>query len=55
MVVDDLNIMGVAVAPAKADPPLVIDSDAVLSFSIAQQALQPIAGRSPEVSKLPDV
>jgi hypothetical protein len=26
MVVDDLNVMGVAVAPAKADPPLVIDS-----------------------------
>jgi hypothetical protein len=26
MVVDDLNVMGVAVAPAKADPPLVIAS-----------------------------
>jgi hypothetical protein len=34
MIVDDLDIVGVAVAPAEADAPPVIDSDAVLPFAI---------------------
>jgi hypothetical protein len=28
MVIGDLNIMGIAVNPAKADPPLIVDPDA---------------------------
>jgi hypothetical protein len=31
MVIDDLDAVGVAVAPHEADPPLVVDPDAVLT------------------------
>lgn len=43
MVIDDLDVIGVAVAPHKADSPLVIDPDAVLTLSVAVQGLQPVA------------
>jgi hypothetical protein len=51
MIVYDLDIVGISVAPTKADPPLVIDPNAVLSLSITGQPLQPIAGRSAQVIK----
>jgi hypothetical protein len=46
VIVDNLDFMRVTIAPAQADPPLVVDADAVLSFSVAGQALQTIARRS---------
>lgn len=36
--------MSVANPPRKANPPLVIDANAVLTLSICLQSLQPIAG-----------
>jgi hypothetical protein len=45
VIVDDLHVVGVAVSPAKADPPSIIDANAVLPCSISSQALQPVAGR----------
>lgn len=42
MVINDLDITGMAAAPDKAHAPLVIDPDRVLSPSIALQSLQPI-------------
>ena len=49
MIVDDFDLKGVSVAPAEADPPLVVDPDAVLPFALARQAFQPIAWRGREI------
>src|SRR5580704_11672266 len=51
MIVDDLNFVSVALAPNKTKPPLVVDSDAVLSFSIAMQRFQTISRRRHQVSQ----
>jgi hypothetical protein len=42
MVIDDLHVKRIAVAPRKADTPLVVDSDAVLTGSISLKFLQSI-------------
>ena len=49
MVVDDLDIPGFVVAPCKTDAPLVVDTNAMLSLSIALQRLQAIAGRYTQI------
>ena len=36
-------------APGEADPPLVVDADAVLAGAVAAQLLQPVAWRHPQV------
>jgi hypothetical protein len=51
VVVHDLDVVGVVVNPAKADAPLVIDADAVLSRAVSGQFLEAIGGRCPEVDK----
>jgi hypothetical protein len=37
------------IRPAEADPPLIVDAYAVLSFPIAFQRFQPVPGRNPEM------
>lgn len=49
MIIDDLNIEGVAVFPAKTDPPLIIDANAMLAGPIAFELLQPVARWNPEI------
>jgi len=39
MVIDDLDLVGVAILPAEADAPLVVHADAVLTRSVALQFL----------------
>ena len=51
MIVDDLDVVGIAVTPTKANPPLVVDPDAVLSFAVASQGLQSIAGRCLQIAE----
>jgi hypothetical protein len=43
MVINYLDLVGVAVAPLKADSPLIVDADAVLASAVACQFFQPIA------------
>jgi len=43
MVIGDLDIVGVAVFPKEAYPPLIVDPDAPLACSVAGKLLQPIA------------
>jgi len=43
MVVCDFDFVGMAFLPLKTDPVLLVNSDAVLSFSIPREALQPVA------------
>lgn len=52
MVVNDLDLPGVASAPDKTDTPLVVYTQAIPSSSIAPQCLQSIAGRYPQIIKL---
>src|SRR6476659_8538216 len=49
VVVDEFDIGGTARAPGEADSPLVVDADAVLAGAFADQFLQAVARRHPEV------
>jgi hypothetical protein len=45
VVIDDLHVERVAVPPDEAEPPLVVDADAVLASAIAAERFEPVAGR----------
>jgi len=47
MVVYDFHIMGIAAFPAKTNPPLAIDPDAVSAFSVALEPFQSVGRRHP--------
>ena len=49
MVIDDLDFVGVSVAPDKADTPLVVDADAVRSRPMAFESFEPVARWHPQV------
>jgi hypothetical protein len=51
MVINDLNIEGAAIFPAKADPPALVDPDTVLTQPVPFQSFQVIAGRDTQVLK----
>jgi len=51
VVISDLNIKSVACLPSKANPILIVDSDAVLSRAISLQRLQAIRRWRRQVSK----
>jgi len=51
VIVGDLNIKGITVLPSEADPPLVVDPDAVLTFPIAGQLLETIPGWNSQVAQ----
>jgi hypothetical protein len=43
MVIDDFDIEGVAVMPFKADSPLFVDTDYVLSFPFASESMKHVS------------
>jgi hypothetical protein len=43
MIIDDLDLFRRALAPDKADSPLIVDPDATLTFPVAAQSLKPIS------------
>jgi hypothetical protein len=45
MIVNNFHIVGFAVQKSEAKPPLIVDSDAVLSRAVAAQFFQPVTGR----------
>lgn len=45
MIINYFHVPGVFTVPAKADPELVIDSDAPLALAVALQLLQPVTRR----------
>jgi hypothetical protein len=49
VVIDDLYIVGVTVAPPEADSPSFVDPDAVLASAITRQLLETVAGRDTQV------
>jgi hypothetical protein len=55
VVIDDLNSIRIAIAPDKADTPLIIYPDTVLSLSRPFQRLKPVGRWHLEVIQLPCV
>lgn len=49
MIVDDLDVLGAAILPDKAYPPLIVDADTVLALPAAPQRFEAIAGRHFEI------
>jgi hypothetical protein len=45
MIVDDLDIETMAIAPNKTDAPLIVDANRMLTFAIAAQRFQLVSGR----------
>ena len=52
VIVNDLNLVGIAILPAKADAPLRVRANAVLARAITTELLQSIARRYAKVVKL---
>lgn len=51
MIVNDLDVVCIGTVPSKTHPPLIVDSNAVLSLPITSELLQTIAWRHPEILK----
>jgi len=49
MIVADLHIMSVSIEPNETDPPLIVNSDAMLPPPVAFQSFQPIARENRQV------
>jgi hypothetical protein len=49
VVVHDLDVLGAAGGPGEADPPLVVDPDAVLTSTVIVESPQPVARWRPEI------
>ena len=53
MVVRNFNVQRILALPAEANPPLVIDADAVLAFAVVFQSFQVVAIRDAQVIQVP--
>jgi len=51
MVIHDLNVIRIAIAPHKADAPLIVDTDTVLSLSITFERFQTVTRGRREVAQ----
>jgi len=49
VIVDNLDLPGVAITPDEADTPLLVDANAMLPKSVATKGFQPVAGRDPQI------
>jgi hypothetical protein len=52
MIVDNFNVVCIAIAPPKTDAPLVIDPNAVLTDTIASELFQAITWGHAQIGKL---
>ena len=52
MVVDDFDIERLATLPAKADAPLIVDTDTVLPRTIAAELFKPIARWGEQIAQV---
>jgi len=51
MIIDNLYVVRAIIPPLKADPPLLVDSDAVLSLTIALQDLKAVARQRRQIAQ----
>lgn len=49
MIIDDLHVVRVAIAPLEAQPPLIVDTDAREAGPIASELLEPIPRRNAKI------
>jgi hypothetical protein len=49
MVVNKLNIVGIAIAPNEANAPLFVDAGAVLTSALAVERFQPVSRRAGKI------
>jgi len=49
MLVDNLTVINVSLAPPKADSPLVVNANATLAFAISRKLLQVVARRNSKI------
>jgi hypothetical protein len=52
MVINNLDISGLAADPFETDTPLVIDADAILACSISPELLESVAGNGRQVLQI---
>lgn len=52
MVVYDFDVERAAVVPAKADAPLIVDADTILTLPVARKLFKPVARRGQEVTQV---
>jgi hypothetical protein len=51
VIVGDFHIEGITVFPAEANPPLIVDPDAVLTLSIPGKPFEAIPGRHSQIGQ----
>jgi hypothetical protein len=49
VVVDDLDLKSIALAPLEANSPLIVDANAVLTGTVTVQTFQPVAWGNSEI------
>ena len=49
MVVNDLDLMRIAVLPSKADAPLIVDPNTVLPSTLSAKLLESVSGRDAQI------
>ena len=49
VIVDNLNLPCVAIAPDETNAPLLVDANAMLPKSVATRSFEPVAGRDPQI------
>lgn len=49
MIIDDFNILGACFRPAKADAPLIVDTNTVLPGTLALEGLKAVTRRHPQI------
>src|SRR5579872_2429172 len=53
MVVDDFDVMRLAISPNEANSPLVVDPNTMLPGAVALEGLQAVAGRNSKIVQSP--
>jgi len=51
VIVGDLHVVGITASPAKANPPLVVDPDAVLILAISGELFEAVPRRHSEIAQ----
>lgn len=49
MIVNDFDIVGIAFMPTETQPPLIIDPNGVLPFTVALEQFESISGQSTQI------
>jgi len=51
MVINDLYLERMTIAPHEAKAPLIVDPDAPLTFTVSQESFQTVARKTPKVAQ----